>query len=371
MEQLRSRLEAMRIQELHYQCSDYTSEFISTQRPRPELEGVTAASPSRGNPGMVHLLLDECASLVTDPLTRMSSVVDERKIQAKKNDLSPVSPSSVINDTEPDSCANEQCGSKSSLSQECVHSATSTTRESPFSPGAIANSEALTEDAFILSNPGMAQWRLEMFDWACMVVDQSQMDRSAVLATAFNILDRYTTFEIKRPHSAPVSREDYQLFAMTALYIAVKVLEPYPQKMSLNTFSLMSCEFYLPQDIASTELQILEALQWKTTPPTTIGFCRELMLVLMPRAEECAVDMEQIYPTICDVSVSDPSFLNFSNSVIAVAALLHSARLTGRSRREQNRLRRKAEEALDLGRNDKSELVALEIAYKKIEQLCS
>ena len=225
------------------------------------------------------------------------------------------------------------------------------------------------EREIVETYPDVAIWRLQMFDFACMVVDRSVMDRSAVLATAFNILDRYTAFELKRPNSSPVTREDYQLFAMTSLYIAMKILEPFPRKMGVEAFSAISRDFYRAEDIASTELEMLGVLRWRTSPPTTIGFCRELIQFLMPDEKERGMDMEQIYPTICDVTISDPFFLDFPSSVIAVAALLHAARLTGRSRREQNFLKQSSVRVLGLGVEDKRELMELEVVYKKIGQL--
>lgn len=373
MPQPKSRLEAMRIQELYYKCTDYTGIGSGSKKRRQSLiTRETSTSPNSATPEMVHLLLDECASLVTDPLTLISSKLDERSTQLKKRDWSPNSPLSVIPDPEQDGSASQSQVnpvSSASSSQEFGNISSDFMKEPPSTTGPSAQAKNLEEESFVTSNPHMLQWRLEMFDWACIVVDHSHFDRSAVLATAFNLLDRYTAHEMNRQNSPPVTRQDYHLFAITALYIAVKVLAPFPQKMGLDAFSLMSREFYQPQDIAATELDMLRALRWRTTPPTAIGFCRELAECLLPNSEDRRLDMEQIYPTICDVSVSVPSFLSFSTSVIAAAALLHAARLTGQPRREQIGLRKSAEKALGLGNHDTSELVALEVAYKKIEQL--
>ena len=357
-----SRVEAMRIQERHYECPDYTGKVISMKRPRPESTVVPEMpiSPESTNSSVVHLLLHECASLVTDPSARISAQRLDATPQGKRSDASPNSPSCVMKHSnslveEPDVDTNSSSSTSSFQSGDNGFTLSSDNHE-------------LAEGEVITGYPEMAKWRLQMFDWACMVVDHSQIDRSAVLSMAFNTLDRYTMFEIIRPESPPITREDYQLFAMTALYMAVKVLEPFPRKMGLESFSLMSREFYQPEDIASTELEMLGALRWRITPPTSIGFCRELVGVLLTNGGESVVDMEQIYPTICDVSVSDPSFLQFSPSLIAVAALMHSARLTGRSRRAQNLLKKQALEALAIGK-DRTDQVSLDLVYKKIEEL--
>ncbi|KAL7576002.1 hypothetical protein ACA910_000789 [Epithemia clementina (nom. ined.)] len=365
MQQPKSRLEAMRMQERYYECCDYTGKFMRTKRPRSQTATAEpVSSPSVTTPTMVHLLLNECASLVTDPITRITSDYEEQRIWGTWNDYSLNSPSCVIHGFahypvhDPNSLKVSPTNESSSSSQQENRTILRSPRE------AAPLSE---DDEYIPSNPEMMHWRLQMFDWVCLVVEHSRIGRSSVLATAFNLLDRYTALKMK--HRNIVTQEDYQLYAMTALYIAVKVLEPYPHVMGVETFSGMSRDFYQPQDIAITELEMLSALQWRTTPPTAIDFCRELVESLMPDADESGVDMEQIYPTICDVSVADPSFLNFSTSVVAVAALLHAARLTGRTRREQVCLKKGALEALGLGKVDKSELLALELVYEKIERL--
>jgi Cyclin, N-terminal domain len=82
-------------------------------------------------------------------------------------------------------------------------------------------------------------WRHQMFDWAVMVVDSIGADRESV-ACCFHLLDRFLVTELRRTRAPPITRDDYQLFCMTCLYIATKVIDPYPHKLSVQTLVDMS-----------------------------------------------------------------------------------------------------------------------------------
>jgi len=349
--ELQDRLKAMKRQEVQYMCCDYT------QPPKSGPSSVRKNKPldSLNAPDLVNLL-EECAMLVMDPSLNASAFASERiqdggdqnsDSNKKWNDRTPKSPSSVNKVNEALSLDGDNA-TTSSFS-DCGSSSTTTTQE---------------ETSYLFhynTNPELGYWRLQMFDWACMVVDGFHMDRFAVLATAFNLLDRFTAIELRRQPSTPISREDYHLFAMTAIYIAVKVLEPYPRKLSLETIAVMSRDFYTPKDLEHMELEMLAALQWRTTPPTAIGFCRELaqFLVVAP----AGTDMEHVYSTLCDVTVSDAYFLNYTPSVISLAAILHAARLSGEPGRERALLRKQGIAILNI-KADK-----LDQVYKKLEEL--
>jgi hypothetical protein len=172
--------------------------------------------------------------------------------------------------------------------------------------------------------PAFGYWRQQMFDWACMVVDSFVMDRE-VVAMSFSILDRYIAKE-SSGSSASITRNDFQLFSMTCLYLVIKITVPYPRKLGVEALVDMSRGFYSSEDIALTERDILKAVQWHVHPPTAMGFCR-LYWSFLP--QEPSAEMQMTCATLTEITVADPLFVSHKPSAIGLAAVLHAARLAG------------------------------------------
>jgi hypothetical protein len=172
-------------------------------------------------------------------------------------------------------------------------------------------------------------WRQQMFDWACMVVDTFNIDRNAV-AMSFNILDRFVAIEIETPNSPPVTRDDYQLFSMVSLYIVVKLIESYPQKLTTQALVDMSRNFYSKEVIEITEIEICTALNWRLHAPTAIGYCR-LFINLLPSYAIDAMSKQMIITatTLTEIAVSDSYFVSYKPSLVGLAALIHAALMDG------------------------------------------
>jgi len=432
MEELQDKLDTMRRQEQRYACGDYTQPPPAAQNPllqrsssctsssssscasnnssrsaldsmgsihapqQPQLQQGAEHPPPPQD--LLHLLLEECASLVTDP-----RVVAERQATRRGSQCSSATTASTTSVQSPERGGKKNQNNKveplpkspvgvdeTVEEEEEDETLAATTSTLSSSPSYSSLHDAQQQQQYYVP-PDLAYWRLQMFDWACMVVDGFHMDRCAVLSTAFNLLDRYTSLELKRMNqqTSPrpldnkktkkdepetITRDDYQLFAMTALYMAVKILEPYPRKMSLETLVEMSRNYYTRQDLVNTELEMLTALKWRTTPPTAILFCRELEPLLhhskkqthAAYSQQFMADLERVYSTICDVTVSDPFFLNHRPSVIALATLFHAARLTGCSVSKRAQLQQRGVALLQL---DANEQAALEQVYQKLESL--
>lgn len=172
-------------------------------------------------------------------------------------------------------------------------------------------------------------WRQQMFDWACMVVDTFQMDRQAV-AMSFNLLDRFIAKELLTPGSPPVTRDDYQLFSMVCLFIVVKIVESFPQKLNIQALVAMSRNFYPREVIEATELEICNALNWRLHSPSAIGYVR-LYLELFPSdvKESMSRDVIVTATTLTEIAVSDSIFVAYKPSLVGLAATIHAARLDG------------------------------------------
>ena len=168
-------------------------------------------------------------------------------------------------------------------------------------------------------------WRQQMFDWSCMVIDSFGMDRE-IVAICFDILDRYVAKESSNPNAQEITRDDFQLFSMTSLYLAVKVLEPYPRKIGLDALVDMSRGFYTEEDIAVTEREILMTLQWHISPPTALAYSR-MLWDLFPA--QISSSTKLTCSTLTEIAVADSFFLPHRKSLIGLASVLISARLHG------------------------------------------
>ena len=73
----------------------------------------------------------------------------------------------------------------------------------------------------------------------------------------------------------------YELAAVASLYMASKVCQTYPGVYSSSNFARYSCYKFSEADIEEMESDILQALQYRLHPPTSLRFIQELMPLLM------------------------------------------------------------------------------------------
>lgn len=215
------------------------------------------------------------------------------------------------------------------LLEECANVVTDYKATVPRSPSAVSlrGIQDVRENEHTMpSVDSFGFWRQQMFDWACMVVDSFGMDRE-IVAISFNILDRFVAKETSKPATPAITRDDFQLFSMTSLYLAVKIMEPYPRKLGVEAMVNMSRGFYSQEDIVATEKDILASLNWHVHPTTAVGFCR-LVWTLLPFVP--SVDLQLACATMTEIAVADPFFISFRPSHIGIAALMHACRLEGR-----------------------------------------
>uniref|UniRef100_A0A7S2HG49 Cyclin-like domain-containing protein n=2 Tax=Helicotheca tamesis TaxID=374047 RepID=A0A7S2HG49_9STRA len=165
----------------------------------------------------------------------------------------------------------------------------------------------------------LSTWRAQMCSWSYAVIDSYGFDRETV-AIAFSILDRYVAMD-EEPET--ITKADFQLMSMTALYTATKIMEV-DKLLSTDSLLEMSQGSVLPQDVAEMELKILNALEWRLNSPTAMAFVREF-LVLLPLSEERKQCMLSMTFHLTELAVVDSFFIPFSSSSIAAAALLVAA----------------------------------------------
>jgi hypothetical protein len=130
--------------------------------------------------------------------------------------------------------------------------------------------------------------RTKIVDWCYSVIDLCQLDRENV-AIAMSIVDRFMSnpcrlFSIGiRPHFSHreilYDRNMYQLLAVSALYIAIKINGQVI--FSAEKLAAISRGIYSVENIEAMERTILDCLSWRVCAPTVfqVGYAiLELML---------------------------------------------------------------------------------------------
>ena len=181
----------------------------------------------------------------------------------------------------------------------------------------LAASVAMRKQA---SKPVDEDCRVRMCEWCYQVVDFCKFRRETV-GIGMSYLDRYLCTE--EGIDALCNRKTYQLAAMTALYIAIKIHEPLEMETSLLADLSRGC--YKENEFVDMEQNILSALHFRVNGPTPLGFVQYIM-ALIPRA---------VHPTVASIlmdyaryqielAVSEQSFVDIRPSVIALASVLNA-----------------------------------------------
>ena len=162
--------------------------------------------------------------------------------------------------------------------------------------------------------------RVKMCEWCYQVVDFCKFRRETV-GIGMSYLDRYLCTEQGR--QALGNRKEYQLAAMTSLYIAIKIHEPLEMETSLLADLSRGC--YTEMEFVEMEQTLLQALEWRFNGPTTLGFV-QLFMALFPDSVHLSVSVAVMdyarYQT--ELSIADHSFVEYKSSEVALAAVLNA-----------------------------------------------
>lgn len=126
------------------------------------------------------------------------------------------------------------------------------------------------------------KWRGQICEWCYGVVDHFEFDRE-VVSLAMDYFDRQVLMTVLNTEQAngTMCSKDYQLVAMTCLYVASKthvnrVLgaseESRRQIIHLNSFVELSRGQFTADDIIYAEKSLLESLDWRVNPVTPMSF---------------------------------------------------------------------------------------------------
>jgi len=175
-----------------------------------------------------------------------------------------------------------------------------------------------------------ASCRAKVCRWIFRTVEHARMKRETAII-AISYLDRFLWSKSSRAsrvqrvriERARRDRREYQLVAMTSLYVAIKINEPI--EMDAMTMSQLSRGLQSAQDIISCEQDILSCLRWKMNGPTSYQFI-SYILELLPDSTNLNIAL-QLYTDShrqVELSVQDPVFVPIRRSNVAIAAILNA-----------------------------------------------
>lgn len=170
------------------------------------------------------------------------------------------------------------------------------------------------------SKPVDSDCRIKMSEWCYQVVDFCKFRRETV-AIGMSYLDRYLCSPKGR--SALCNRKEYQLAAMTALYIAIKLHEPLEMETSLLADLSRGC--YKEMEFVEMEQLMLTAIKWRVNGPTCLAFVAHFLALLPsavhPDVAEAIMDYARFQT---EVAVAEQSLVCIKPSEVALAAVLNA-----------------------------------------------
>lgn len=167
--------------------------------------------------------------------------------------------------------------------------------------------------------------RAKMSEWCYQVSDFCKFQRETV-AIGMNYLDRFLATSSPRAQRALRDKKEFQLVAMTTLYIAIKLFEPLA--MDAGLLSQISHGCYTESEIVEMEQVILKSLAWRMNGPTTHAFLNHIMALLPSSAygydESTAMSLLDISKFQAEIAVTDYDLSLQKPSTVALAAILNS-----------------------------------------------
>lgn len=161
-------------------------------------------------------------------------------------------------------------------------------------------------------------WRQRMCEWMYGVVDHCNFRRDIVGVSA-----TYLDMCLSRDREVIDSRRNFQLAAMTALYLAMKVHDT--SFIKLESLIKLGRGLFTEDDVIKMESKILVKLEWQIHPPTTMCYVRQYVRLLPDSISPSTTYMvSEISRFVAEISVCLYKFVRYPPSLVAFATILIS-----------------------------------------------
>lgn len=200
-------------------------------------------------------------------------------------------------------------------------------------------------------------WRRQIVEWMYILIKYCKLKHEATAAAVYYL----DTAVMCESSSLVMSPRDYQLCAMTALHIALKVYDsPTVRVIKLSCLVKLGNGEFTVDDIIQKEQDLVRALGWRINPPTADCFLQQYMELLPFLDDDDEVDpsdvnteadnqlgpieqrrqkrllrLEEVAYEYIEVALARDRFLIVTPSVIAYAALLSAMELITAEQQKQ------------------------------------
>lgn len=164
----------------------------------------------------------------------------------------------------------------------------------------------------------MCSWYYEMSNF--LKISPSTASR------AMSYLDRFMSSDSSHAATARLLRDEYQLVALTALFIAIKLYD------RLNIMpchvSYLSRGRYTSEEVIEMEIVMLKSLEWKVTGATKLDYSELMLDCILPKLTDAdAETLDGIRDlTSLQIQLSDfyAVYSNSMQSMVALAAAMNA-----------------------------------------------
>lgn len=157
-------------------------------------------------------------------------------------------------------------------------------------------------------------WRQRIVEWMYGVVDHCSLRRDSVAIAAY-YLDSCVEKGLVE------SRQEFQLAAMTALQLAIKLYDS--TMVKLDSMVKLGRGLFTEHDVVNMERKIVSSLEWRLHPPTSICFLRQFLRLLPASvAPPTRYLIAEVARFIAEISVCLCKFISLPPSMIAYAGML-------------------------------------------------
>jgi hypothetical protein len=175
-------------------------------------------------------------------------------------------------------------------------------------------SDYLTHDPKLSLRVVDGSWRQKIIEWMYGVIDHCSLRRDSVAVATY-----YLDLCVEK--GLITSRHEFQLAAMTALQLAIKMYDS--TMVKLDSLVKLGRGQFKEEDVVEMEKKMLDALKWQVHPPTPVCFLRQFLRLLPSSVAPMSRYMlAEVTRFISEVSVCLYKFVKYPPSSVAYAGML-------------------------------------------------
>jgi hypothetical protein len=178
-----------------------------------------------------------------------------------------------------------------------------------------------------LPEPFKGLWRQQIVEWMYTLVKYCDLRHESAAAASYYL-------DVAAERGLIRSPNDYQLGAMTALYLALKVYDsPSMRVVKLSSLVKLGNGEFQEQDVLQMERDLVTLLDWHLNPPTPNCFLQQY-LTLLP-SHHHKDDIETIALQAIEHTVARDLFLAVPPSVVGYSVLLTAIEAVDQQQQQQ------------------------------------